>query len=140
MGFAQIILAGVDLCYSKSGMTHASGSNESAVGPKLDNVLTVETNGGWRAETGPDYFKAIEVLNYQAGLAQKRGCCVINPARGAAKMSNIRHLEFSEINIESLDCSMWPKVLEFLPEDGKEQRLAHYRLVEIGRASCRERV
>ncbi len=129
MGFSQVVLAGVDLCYSQSGMTHASGSFESAVGPKLDNVLTVETNGGWRAETGPDYFKAIEVLNYQAGFAEKRGCCVINPSRGAARMANIQHLQLSEILIDPLESPMWPKVLEFLPEDGKDQRLAHYHLV-----------
>jgi hypothetical protein len=131
MGFSQVVLAGVDLCYSQSGMTHASGSFESAVGPKLDNVLTVETNGGWRAETGPDYFKAIEVLNYQAGQAEKRGCRVINPARGAAKISNIRHLQLSEIQLDPLESPMWPQVLEFLPEDGKQQRLTHYCLVRV---------
>ncbi len=131
MGFSQIVLAGVDLCFSKSGMTHATGSFESVAGPKLDNVLTVETNGGWLAETQPDLHKAKEVLNQQAAIAEKAGCRVVNPASGAAKVPNVRYLPLSEIDVEPLDCSLVAAVLKLLPADGPQQRIKHYRLVSL---------
>ncbi len=129
MGFSQVVLAGVDLCFNKEGMTHASGSNESAAGPKLDNVLTVETNGGWRAETGPDYFKAMEILDQQAALARDAGCRIINPAAGAAKMEHIEFLPVENLEYEPLDRPMLPGVFDFLPEEDVETRTAHYQSV-----------
>ena len=129
MGFGQVILAGVDLCFSQTGMTHANGSIESSIGPKLDNVLTVETNGGWQAETGPDYFKAIEILSQQAGFAQNVGCRVVNPAADAAKVTNVMHVPLGEIDFEPLDAPMLSSAVALLPEDGSSQRLVHYENV-----------
>ena len=126
MGFSQVILAGVDLCFSQAGMTHANGSIENSIGPKLDNVLTVETYGGWQAETGPDYYKAIEILSQQAGIAEKVGCRVINPAASAAKVNNIIHVPLQSIKFEPLEAPMFSSAVALLPEDGTSQRLAHY--------------
>lgn len=134
MGFCQVILAGVDLCYSQAGMTHASGSFESALGPKVDTVLTVETNGGWKAETGPDYFKAMEVLGQQAAVAAKVGCTIVNPAPGAAKVANVQYLPLSEISFEPMARPIFAELMEILPEDTQKQRMAHYQEVrsELG--------
>lgn len=129
MGFAQVVLAGVDLCFSQSGMTHAGGSIENSIGPKLDNVLTVETNGGWRAETGPDYFKAMEVLGQQADIAQKLGCKVVNPAAGAAKIPNISHVLLQEIDFAPLESPIDGYIASLLPEDASLQRLEYYEKV-----------
>ncbi|KIH77495.1 Protein of unknown function DUF115 [Geoalkalibacter ferrihydriticus] len=129
MGFSQIVLAGVDLCYSKSGITHAKGSFESEIGPRLNNILTVETNGGWRAETGPDYHKAIEVLDQQAAIALNAGCQVINSALGAAKMSNVKFAPVEEITLNPFERPIFSELLEILPVDSSQERLVHYHLV-----------
>ncbi|MCF6179644.1 MAG: DUF115 domain-containing protein, partial [Geopsychrobacter sp.] len=56
MGFERVILAGVDLCFSDEGYTHAQGSSEYNRGPRLSgDLLRVEVNGGWQADTTPDY-------------------------------------------------------------------------------------
>lgn len=47
MGFSQIVLAGVDLCYSRDGYTHAQASREHAIGACFMNTdVQVETYGG----------------------------------------------------------------------------------------------
>ncbi|WP_429884593.1 6-hydroxymethylpterin diphosphokinase MptE-like protein [Geoalkalibacter halelectricus] len=126
MGFSQIILGGVDLCYSKTGMTHASGSFESAIGPRLNSVLTVETNGGWRAETGPDYFKAIEVLDQQAAHAKRLGCRVVNPAPGAARLTNVVFLPLEKLELPQLEKPFLSMAFECLPEETNFSRIVHY--------------
>lgn len=129
MGFSQVILAGVDLCFSQTGMTHANGSIENTIGPKLDNILTVETNGCWQAETGPDYFKAIEILRQQARIAEKLGCRVVNPAAGAAKVANVMHVPLQNIEFDPLEGPMFSSAIALLPEEGTSQRLVHYENV-----------
>ncbi len=100
MGFSQIVLAGVDLCHSKDGYTHAQGSNESKAGPQLSKVCTqVMTNGGWLAETTSDFASAIDILASQSKNAANY-TTLINPAKGAARVDNVRHIDLVDIEIE----------------------------------------
>ncbi|MGX2952903.1 motility associated factor glycosyltransferase family protein [Shewanella sp. JL219SE-S6] len=52
MGFSQILFTGMDLCYSRHGVSHASGTQEAKLGPSLGHMCEwVETYSGYLAET-----------------------------------------------------------------------------------------
>jgi len=104
MGFEQVILGGVDLCFSPQGYTHASGSTEHQAGPRLGQVGNqVETYGGGIAETDGPFRQAIKIMGAQAAQAQERGCTLINPFADAAKVEHVQH-----IPLEALNVSDWP--------------------------------
>ena len=139
MGFSQLILAGVDLCFSREGFTHASGSNERQAGPQLGRTgMQVETNGGWPAETDHDLFSAIHQLVQQAREAARRGCRIVNPAPGAVRIEGIRFCPAAELEIEPLAEPPGTILDHAVPEETAESRIAYYRevldeLADIGR-------
>jgi tetratricopeptide (TPR) repeat protein len=140
MGFSQVMLAGVDLCHSKEGFTHARGSDEHAVGPQLGKMgIMVETNGGWMAETSPDYACAIGIIDLQAKQATGKGCRVINTADGAAKIPNISYARPDEVAIKTLQEPPEKTIARRLPADGRTERIAYYRSIldELARAKGR---
>lgn len=139
MGFSQVILIGVDLCFSPSGMTHAAGSNENAAGPKLDDTIKVETNAGGQAETGADYFAAITTMGQQAAISESRGCRVFSPAEGAAKIPNVNFLPLSDLHIEPLGAPVNEQIrLAMPPEDEISRSLdARQVLEELRRVQAR---
>ena len=101
MGLRTLILAGVDLCYSPDGHTHARGSDEHEIGPGVTvPPHTVRTNEGHEAGTGPDFHNAIQVLAEQAAAARERGCDLVNPAPQAAAVPNVRHAPLEELERE----------------------------------------
>lgn len=103
LGFKQVILAGVDLCFTKDGFTHAKGSNEQLAGPKLDlTSLQVETNGEFMAPTTNDYAQAIKSLSLQARRIGQADGKVINGSLGAAKMEGVKYIPLSEIPLEEV--------------------------------------
>lgn len=103
MGYSRVILAGVDLCHSPEGHTHASGSNERAVGPRLGVVgQQVETNSGQLADTDPAFAQAVHITGEQAGRAQEQGCEIINPAVHAARIEHVRHIPLAGIDTPGL--------------------------------------
>ncbi len=100
MGFKDIILAGVDLCFTPEGHTHALGSNERKVGPRFDLTnLTVETNGGTQAPTTPDFAAAIDSLSSQASPYQAKGCRIFTTAAGAARIKGVEYIQLSELRV-----------------------------------------
>lgn len=138
MGFSRVLLAGVDLCHSKEGFTHAQGSNEYDIGPQLGKMgIQVETYGGWMAETSPDYACAMGVIDSQAKQAKERGCKVINTALGAAKTPNIRYAHPDEMLIGPLQEPPEATIARALPRNSREERIIHYRnmLDELMRAA-----
>lgn len=138
MGFSQVILAGVDLCFNREGYTHAKGSNEHKVGPRLGNVnIMVETNGGWMAETRPDYATAARIFGSQAEQALKLGCKVINSALGASKIPNVIYQPLEELFIEDMEKTAETIIAGKFPVESRETRIAYYRdvLKELGRGS-----
>ena len=107
-GFKQVLLAGVDLCFTRDGFTHAKGSNEHQAGPKLNlSMLQVETNGGYLAPTGSDYAQAIKSLEWQARVMNASGARVINTSLGAAKIDQVEYLPWEEIPLNDLSVETW---------------------------------
>lgn len=93
MGFKRVILAGVDLCFTREGFTHATGSNEALAGPRFNlTSLQVETNSGALAPTSCDFSQAIRALAAQAKTLSASGCQLINISSGAAKIDAVDHL------------------------------------------------
>lgn len=130
MGFAQIILAGVDLCFSPSGHSHAQGSNESLAGPQFNNFDTqVVTNDGSKAFTHRAMAEAIPGFGVQAALAKRVGCQTINPAAKAAKIAHICHQPLSDITFQPLQEPASVLLNRMLPEDSPNTRLKYYRKI-----------
>ncbi len=122
MGFGQAVLIGVDLCFDRTGITHAAGSHEYVSGPKLDATITVKTNAGDIAETGADYYSAIGYLAKQAAEAKKQGCRVISPAPNAAQIENIAYLPVNDLTIEALNNMPVDIVLSAMPAESGQTR------------------
>jgi hypothetical protein len=98
LGFSRIVLGGVDLCFSRDGFTHAAGSNERKAGPRFDLTgLQVETNGGWMADTSPDFAQARINLEQQAMLLARLGCELVNPSAASARVDRIRYCPLEEL-------------------------------------------
>lgn len=128
MGFSQIILAGVDLCHSKTGLTHASGSNEVKAGPQLSKVCTqIETNGGWLAETTSDFAAAIDILDDQAKGANKKNVTLINPSPGSARIKHIEYIPLNEIKLKPLDEAPEKTLHSILPEISTDTKKTYYK-------------
>lgn len=92
LGCRQIILAGVDLCYTPEGFTHAHGSKERAAGPQTDlSGVTVMTNAGRLANTKPDLAIAVRTLRRQAYKLSQSGVSIINISENAAKVEFVEY-------------------------------------------------
>jgi len=137
MGCNRILLAGVDLCHSPDGYTHAQGSDERQVGPQLGRgQLWVETNDGGIAETTPDFHFAATQIEAQATSAQQQHCQIINLSKASAKMEGVDCLPPAEIKLNALPDTAYNLILESIPSDSFEDRIAYYQeiLKELIRA------
>lgn len=100
-GFKRIILAGVDLCFTRDGYTHAKGSDEHIAGPRFNlTSLQTGTNGDFMAPTSCDFAAAINTLALQAKIITATGCQIINPSANAAKVNNISHISLADIKLD----------------------------------------
>lgn len=100
-GFNRIILAGVDLCFTRDGYTHANGSDEHIAGPRFNlTSLQAETNGGFMAPTSCDLTTAINTLAIQAKIITATGCQIINPSANAAKVDNVSYTPLTDIKLD----------------------------------------
>jgi len=100
LGLSRLVLAGVDLCFTPEGFTHALGSNERQVGPRFDlTQLEVETNDGRRASTTADFATAVQMLGMQAQRLAAQGLEIVNPAPGAARIPGVTHLPLANVAI-----------------------------------------
>ncbi|MCK4623380.1 MAG: motility associated factor glycosyltransferase family protein [Desulfuromonadales bacterium] len=137
MGFAQVLLAGVDLCYSRDGYTHAQGSNERQVGPQLgEGLMWVETNGGGMAETTPDLHFAAAQIGAQAVRAKQQYCRIVNLSEGATKMNEVEYASLAEVKLDLMPRSDCQIILEMLSPDTVDERVNYYQtaLSELIRA------
>ncbi len=100
LGSQQILLAGVDLCFTPEGYTHAEGSRERAAGPKTDlSSLVLETNSGELANTTPDFASAARNISLQATALQEKGVRLINISACAARMDHVAYQSPDEIQL-----------------------------------------
>ncbi|MBF0461033.1 MAG: DUF115 domain-containing protein [Magnetococcales bacterium] len=130
MGFAQVVLSGFDLCFDKDGFTHTEGSEERKAGPFAAPLeLWVETNGGWQAETRYDFLSAIPSLEQLAAFAVQRGCRVVNPAPGAARIAQVDHLPWETLVVTPLAGSVWERIQTAIPPETTADRMHHYETV-----------
>jgi hypothetical protein len=122
MGFSDILLAGVDLCFAKSGVTHAAGSNEAKVGPTLGNSgVWVETYAGDTAETLIVFDYARDSLARQAEEAKTQfNINIYNLSSNAAKVEHISHVPTQALSFEDDSSDLWLKVTQLLPQESAD--------------------
>lgn len=96
MGFSQILLIGVDFCYSSTGISHEKNSLEAHIGPNLTtNGLWVETNSGKKAETPIQLKFAQESL--QQEVQAHPHVKFINLSINAAKLQGVSYQKTATI-------------------------------------------
>jgi hypothetical protein len=143
-GFKRVILAGVDLCFTREGFTHAKGSDEQLAGPRFNlTSLQVETNGGFMAPTSCDFEQAIRSLGLQAKMLTSAGCKIINIAAGAAKVENIDYMLLADIELEAGSVDVLATVLaklakshddvQYLRKASEELKKARFQIKAIAR-------
>jgi len=131
MGCETIVLAGVDLCFSREGHTHAAGSAENKVGPDLGQLSPrIETNGGWLADTNHGYAHSLEILKLQAELAVSKGHRLYNISLGAAKIPLIEYSPPEEIELPEGTVSTSALINKLIPSPNSQSRLSHYRRIK----------
>ncbi|MFV2055952.1 MAG: 6-hydroxymethylpterin diphosphokinase MptE-like protein [Thiohalomonadales bacterium] len=130
MGFQQIILLGVDFCFSPNGYTHAKESTESDAGPMpMIGIFQTITNSGKSADTINQYLQAAEELRKMADVAAKRGCSTINPSVDAMKLDNIVHSSLEALVIEPLSEPAATTIQQYIPLSNHKNRNHHYNEV-----------
>lgn len=116
LGFAEIAFAGLDLCHSPEGQTHAQGSSEATSGPLLDyTAVKVSTNLGGFAWTTPDYFAGIEAMENLAAYLAHKGVTLFNPSRHGAAIKDVPFRPLTEIS--------WPQ--EAFNRQALDAQLSH---------------
>ncbi|SEK49409.1 Uncharacterized conserved protein [Colwellia chukchiensis] len=130
MGFSNILLAGVDLCFSEKGVTHASGSNEAKIGPTLGQTgKWVETYRGNIVETLVVFEQAAQGLASEAARAKKQASAVYNLSANAAKVDNISHIPLSALSFTDEQCLFQEKIAQLLPEKTSSEIVQDYNEV-----------
>lgn len=130
MGCRRAIFAGLDLCYSPEGYSHASGSSEYLAGPRPGfSGHPVRTNDGHLAATSDAFLYAIDDLARQAGAARARGCTPINTAAGAARIDHIDFVPLAQLDLDPRDPPAGERLRALVPPLDQAQRQAHYRAV-----------
>jgi hypothetical protein len=116
MGFENILLSGVDLCFSDKGVSHASGSNESKIGPTLGQTgAWVDTYSGKKVETFIVFEHAAKSIAYQADDALKRGITIYNLSENAARIDAIDHIPCTAISFENEDNNFTANIAALCP-------------------------
>lgn len=107
-GIRRVILAGVDLCFTREGFTHAAGSDEHLAGPRFNlTSLQVETNAGFMAPTSCDFAQAVKSLELQARVLTAAGCRIINASPGAAKIEQVDFTPLEDIELAAEPIDVW---------------------------------
>lgn len=115
MGFSRIIFSGMDMCHSKEGFSHASGSIEHSVGPNLGNIYRwVTTYSGEQAETPINLLSAIESLALDIEHYADIEFINLNPH--AAVVKGIKHLSCKQISLTKPSLNLSNKVHELVEQ------------------------
>ncbi len=130
MGFSQLVLAGLDLCFSREGYSHAKGSDERDIGAIVSFIgRTIKTNGGWIADTDDVFTNSIVALSNQAADAKSKNCALINPCKGAAAIDEVTHTELENIQLIPLQGSAVDILHRAVPSNDSQSRKLHYHSV-----------
>lgn len=102
LGFDTILFAGLDLCYSKEGITHALGSTEQLAGPKYNTTSPqVKTYNNEERATEEGYYLALQSLAAQVAPMIKNNKTIVNLSKHAAKAEGIIHTLPEDIILKS---------------------------------------
>lgn len=138
MGFKDIYLAGVDLCFSPTGYSHAKGSHEHLAGPDFKNQhLWVKTNAGAMAATNYNMEQAIAPLSQQAAQARAMGSRIMNTALHGARIPGVTYCALDAIKLSASAPVVAGQVLaKRIPVLSDDQRVAIYadRTAELQKA------
>ncbi len=135
LGFKRVILAGVDLCFTREGYTHAKGSDEHIAGPRFNlTSLQVETNDGFMAPSSCDFAQAISSLGLQAKVLQANGCKIINVSGAAAKVENVEYIRLDDIELDNAQLDVDEVVSARLRQAESPDRFYQKLLEELKRA------
>ncbi len=130
MGFSNILLSGVDLCFSEKGVTHATGSNEAKIGPTLgQSGKWVETYSGNTVETLIVFEQAAEGLAAEASRAKKQATDIYNLSSNAAKVSHITHIPTSALTFTDEQCHFNDKIEQLIPKKPSHMIVQDYKAV-----------
>ena len=130
MGFSQIILAGVDLCFDSEGNSHALGSVERSAAPQFSQQqYWVKTNCGKDAVTTYAMGNAVTILGAQVKQAMERGCKTLNSSLDAAEIPNVEYLSVKDIENGLLPADTEEALAKTWQNDIWEQRIEHYEKV-----------
>lgn len=117
MGFTNILLSGVDLCYSQTGITYAKDSNEASIGPTLGEPgILVNTYAGYKAETLIEYDNAVLALSQQATEALKQGINIYNLSINAAIAENVVYIPTEALSFENEKEDIWELISKVIPD------------------------
>ncbi len=130
VGCTTVIFGGVDFCFGRDGISHASGSFEAKAGPALLNTVPVTTNDGSTASTRVDYLQGRDRMEQQAAQISALGVRIINPAGGAARMKHVDYLPVEEIALSTPATAPEEIFARCIPEKTAETEAQHLRLVE----------
>lgn len=135
-GVEQIVLGGVDFCFSQEGYTHANGSAEHSLGSQpLYGNKRVLTNSGKMANTDFQFMASANALSAMAAYADEKGCLIINPAPGAMSLPHILHIPLEYIEVSPMAKPAQKIIEDRMPKSGRDERISLYSqdLAEIER-------
>lgn len=128
MGFNQVILIGLDLCFSQEGYSHAKGSMERNKGAFVAyGTQTVMTNDGNIADTDTAFFNSIAAIEAQAKHAQSKGVRLINPSNTAARIQNVEYLDAEDIQLPNETINAKELITGLLPKENSDSRTRLYQ-------------
>jgi len=132
-GFQRILLAGLDLCFSKEGITHAEGNDEASIGPNFNTSLTeVETYSGENRSSDPDFYLALRSLEFQAKAINAEHKEIINLATDAAKAEGIEHISPDSITLDTIEApSPFSIASANIPQLNRVEIEKHYASISI---------
>lgn len=111
MGFKNILLSGIDLCFSSESNRHIrSNAYQQAQNPVAASGSSVETYSGIAAQTDDQMELAAIKLAEQISALKKNHCRIINLASNARKIIGIEYLPSTSIELPAQQKTNW-KVL-----------------------------
>lgn len=128
VGCKEIILGGVDLCFSQSGFTHAQGSYERNAGPMLSLADQIApTYGGWDADTKNEYLQAGRMIDKLAADAKTQGIHIYNASLNALRLEHVEYIDVTQLNVHEPMSTAKALLKQAVPEPSSAQLTTHYQ-------------
>ncbi len=127
MGMINQILFGVDLCYSDSGFTHVSSTDEYEQGSNLGFTgVSIKKNNNNNADTTYELSEARTSISLLAEFSSLQGGQIINPSPDSAKINNVHYQSLDNITIPADLIDGYSLVMNQLETPEPEKLISHY--------------